>query len=426
MQHDRINTKTILPLPTSGYRQVLQATCVILLSTFLSMNAAAQSDSETADPVKPSSAEADEQLTVDKVSEIITDEINGADDSATNNATGDATTDTQTSISDILVVLDSDGISHTVQHTLATTGAEMTLNLPGSVIPQEVMFFGPDRLLSKEQYKTKPTKVQISSGTAFARYQHQYGSEVDQIQPGYFVLTTNSVPSNLTMNEGSLTDSSISWVFPSEYRLVSYSQTDYNTGKWVAANNTLSFYGSGTEPVTLTITYKKNAQSNAVSTFNCSSASAPSDECSEDNDEDGIPDYRDVCVDSTGANAKSQNAFGCTKNEAMILSSIKFETGKSYLDVTARNALDRVAYAILNSDNAFFEIGGHTDNEGELENNQRLSKQRADAVRHYLLLKGVSANAVRATGYGEEKPVRSNDSAEGRRANRRIELVFSE
>lgn len=408
MQHDRFSTETILPLIITVYRQVIPATCAILLGTLLSMNVAAQSSSDSTDQLPADSSNLNDNQAGEATSKI--DTVIAKTDTA------------QEAISDILIVLDTDGLSHTVQHTLSTSGVEMTLNLPGSVIPQEVMFFGQDRSQFKEQYKNKPSKVQISSGSAFARYQHQYGSDIDQIQPGYFVLTTSSVPANLSIEGGPLTDSSISWVFPSEYRLVSYSQTDYNTGRWVAANNTLSFYGSGAEPVELTITYKKNTQTNAVAQISCNSASAPSDECSEDSDEDGVPDYRDVCVESNS----SVNSFGCEEDKVMVLSSIKFETGKSYLDVTARNALDRVAYAILNSEFSFFEIAGHTDNEGEVGNNQRLSKQRSDAVRHYLLLKGVNPNAVRSTGYGEEKPIRSNDSAEGRRVNRRTELVISE
>lgn len=322
-------------------------------------------------------------------------------------------------ISDILIVLDSDGRSHTVQHTVASNGPSLKLNLPGSVIPQEVMFFGPERELFTEQYKTTPATLEISSGSAFARYQHQYGVEVQQVQPGYFVLTTPSVPTNIDLVGEPLTHSSISWVFPSEFELVSYSVTDYSTGRWISINNTLTFYNAGTSAVELSINYRKNAGSLTIEPSACHDAT--SDTCAKDKDEDGIPDYRDACADPIGVRV---NALGCAEDRAMMLSNIEFTTGKTYLDVTARILLDKVAQAILKSDYTFFEIGAHTDNNGATSNNQLLSDRRADAVRHYLMLKGVHPNTLRATGYGEQYPIRDNSSADGQRANRRIELVI--
>jgi len=323
--------------------------------------------------------------------------------------------------SDVLIVLDSDGRSHTVQHTVASTGPSLKLNLPGSVVPQEVMFFGPERVRFKDQYKTTLATLEISSGSAFARYQHQYGVEVQQVQPGYFVLTTPSVPTNIDLAGKELTHSSISWVFPSEFEVVSYSVTDYSTGRWVSINNTLTFYNADTSTVELSINYRKNAGSLTIEPSACHDADT--DACAADKDEDGVPDYRDACIDPIGVRV---NTLGCAEDRAMVLSNIEFSTGKTYLDVTARILLDKVAQAILKSDHTFFEIGAHTDNNGATRINQQLSHRRADAVRHYLMLKGVHPNTLRATGYGEQYPIRDNSSPDGQRANRRIELVIIE
>lgn len=331
-----------------------------------------------------------------------------------------STPDLDVTISDVLIVLDSDGRSHTVQHTVASNGPSLKLSLPGSVIPQEVLFFGPDRKRFTDQYKSTPATVAISSGSAFARYQHQYGVEVQQEQAGYFVLKTPSVPANISLSGQPLTRSSITWVFPSEFELLSYSVTDYNTGRWVSINNTLTFYNTGTSPVELSINYRKNAGAVTIDSSLCNDAS---DACAEDKDEDGVPDYRDVCTDQIGLHV---NALGCAEDRAMILSNIEFASGKTYLDVTARILLDKVALAILKSDHTFFEVGAHTDNNGATHNNQLLSDKRANAVRHYLMLKGVHPNTLRASGYGEQYPIRDNSSADGRRANRRIELVIVE
>ena len=68
------------------------------------------------------------------------------------------------------------------------------------------------------------------------------------------------------------------------------------------------------------------------------------------------------------------------------------------------------------------EIGGHTDNSGDPASNVTLSQQRADAVRAYLIQQGVDANALVTKGYGDSKPVASNETDEGKFRNRRIEF----
>lgn len=345
---------------------------------------------------------------------------NAATDATNSTIVVETATTQNLTTSDVLIVLDTDGRSHTVQHTVATNGDVLTLLLPGSVIPQEVMFFGPERDRFAKLHKSNPSTVELSSGSAFARYQHQYGVEVQQVRAGHFVLTTASMPTNLKVYDKPLSQSSISWVFPNEFELVSYSVTDYNTGRWVSVNNILTFHNTGNTPVELSINYKKTAGTLTTDPLACSDIQAPSDACADDNDEDGVPDYRDICVSNLGQVA---NVFGCATDLGMILHNIEFTTGRTYLDVAARHLLDKVAYALLKSSHSFYEIGAHTDNAGASHSNQQLSQKRADAVRHYLMLKGVDPNALRAAGYGEAYPVRDNASADGRRANRRVELV---
>jgi len=325
-------------------------------------------------------------------------------------------------VSDLLIVLDSDGRSQTVQHTIASSGSRIRLQLPGSIIPQEVMFFGADREASELLYNNDPTLIEIQEGSAFARYQHQYGDEVRQTKPGHYTLTTQSIPESITFVETPLNRTGITWVFPVEFEVVSYTVTDPDIGRWVSANNTLTFHQLSDSPVTLSINYKNKSIKADDAKPLCSDIGPPSDTCSEDTDTDGVPDYRDICVNE---NDTAGNAFGCSRADNMILSDIVFETGRTYLDVSARNLLDRVAYALLHDDveRRYFEVGAHTDNVGSAESNRQLSQKRADAVRHYLLLRGVNPNTLLATGYGEAYPIRDNTSTEGKRANRRVELV---
>jgi outer membrane protein OmpA-like peptidoglycan-associated protein len=68
------------------------------------------------------------------------------------------------------------------------------------------------------------------------------------------------------------------------------------------------------------------------------------------------------------------------------------------------------------------EISGHTDNTGTDAINEKLSQARADAVKNYLLASGVASNRIQSKGYGSLKPIATNETEEGRQANRRVEF----
>lgn len=107
---------------------------------------------------------------------------------------------------------------------------------------------------------------------------------------------------------------------------------------------------------------------------------------------------------------------------------INFETGSAVIARDAASTLDAVAAASLpcvRDAKLRVDIGGHTDNRGNADDNLRLSQRRADAVRDALVLRNVPADAVRATGYGAAQPVGDNATEEGRAANRRIEFKWS-
>jgi outer membrane protein OmpA-like peptidoglycan-associated protein len=105
--------------------------------------------------------------------------------------------------------------------------------------------------------------------------------------------------------------------------------------------------------------------------------------------------------------------------------SVLFVTGKSELLPIAREKLDAVAKAIKDLDSGeSVLIEGHTDSQGADSANLALSQARADAVREYLISRGVPQDKVRSIGRGEQQPVASNDSPEGRANNRRVEIVI--
>ena len=104
---------------------------------------------------------------------------------------------------------------------------------------------------------------------------------------------------------------------------------------------------------------------------------------------------------------------------------ILFDTGKYALKTPAKNALTRFATSLKNDPNTNVQIFGHTDNTGSRAVNEKLSKQRADAVLNYLQNNGVASSRMESYGLAYDYPVASNDTKEGRAQNRRVEVYIT-
>jgi outer membrane protein OmpA-like peptidoglycan-associated protein len=107
------------------------------------------------------------------------------------------------------------------------------------------------------------------------------------------------------------------------------------------------------------------------------------------------------------------------------LSDVLFDTGSANLSTGAREKLARVAGVLLSHPGLKLQVEGHTDSVGEADYNHRLSENRADSVRTYLVGQGIASTAVGTAGFGESQPVASNSTAAGRQQNRRVELIVS-
>jgi outer membrane protein OmpA-like peptidoglycan-associated protein len=103
---------------------------------------------------------------------------------------------------------------------------------------------------------------------------------------------------------------------------------------------------------------------------------------------------------------------------------ITFRTGSADLNADFFRVLDGVTLVLKEYDKTLIVIAGHTDSVGSDENNQVLSERRASSVGQYLTSKGVAGQRVMTAGFGESRPVASNDTAEGRSQNRRVELTL--
>lgn len=160
-----------------------------------------------------------------------------------------------------------------------------------------------------------------------------------------------------------------------------------------------------------------------------------------DNDLDNILDKNDQCpgTDSTvaqGTDTKEtyneyEDADGCPdkkpeiaveKGESIVLEGVYFSSGSANLTSNSKAVLDKVVRTLLENPEIEVEIRGYTDNTGNYENNIKLSQQRADAVKIYLMNNQIDAARIRTKGFGPENPIAPNDTREGRAKNRRIEF----
>jgi outer membrane protein OmpA-like peptidoglycan-associated protein len=140
-----------------------------------------------------------------------------------------------------------------------------------------------------------------------------------------------------------------------------------------------------------------------------------SDGCPVDTDMDGVADYKDKCP-GTPEGAKVDER-GC-----WVLRGVNFDTNKATIKTESYPVLDEVVDVLKRNPDVKLEIQGHTDSTGNAKYNQTLSEKRAKSVDEYFVSHGVNSSQLSYKGYGEEYPVASNDTDEGRAKNRRVEL----
>ncbi len=158
-----------------------------------------------------------------------------------------------------------------------------------------------------------------------------------------------------------------------------------------------------------------------------------------DDDSDGVANKFDKCpgtlpntqVDGSGCPLKipapvTEKVIITEEDRRVVGEAIKnleFDLGKATIKEKSNETLNRVANLLIQK-NFSLKLAGHTDNSGSMALNLKLSKDRAEAIKKYLVSQGANASRIEATGYGPNQPIASNKTAQGRQKNRRVEFTL--
>ncbi len=134
---------------------------------------------------------------------------------------------------------------------------------------------------------------------------------------------------------------------------------------------------------------------------------------------------RTVIVDPRDINAENKvlrDIMLTPKGETIILNHLIFAQGKSVIDPKSFPELDEVVQMLKENEKIEIQLEGHTDNQGNPKLNMDLSQSRVDAVKKYLVAKGISKNRIKTKAFGGSQPLRNEMTQEARALNRRVEM----
>lgn len=146
-----------------------------------------------------------------------------------------------------------------------------------------------------------------------------------------------------------------------------------------------------------------------------------------DTDKDGLADQEDACPTVAGPISNK----GCPEVTAAVIKklnefskSVLFDSSKATIKAESNDKLEEMVKVMNEYNSANFRLEGHTDSTGNAAKNLQLSKDRAAAIKNYLIAKGINENRLSSEGYGITKPIASNKTVAGRAQNRRVEIIL--
>jgi outer membrane protein OmpA-like peptidoglycan-associated protein len=188
-----------------------------------------------------------------------------------------------------------------------------------------------------------------------------------------------------------------------------------------------------TDPIMFDTDMDELSDGEEIKTYN-------TDPLNPDTDGDGINDGDEILIHKTNPLKNDNNNLdteNITNNqdtpsdpvsielieENSDLLDIRFDSGKTEIKKESEPILYKTLQELNDNPNLKIELRGYTDNVGNVNSNKKLSQERADAVRIWLVKKGIDALRIKSIGYGSENPIAENSTEEGRNKNRRIELI---
>lgn len=138
----------------------------------------------------------------------------------------------------------------------------------------------------------------------------------------------------------------------------------------------------------------------------------------------GDVNYKQIAIDKQEGLLTYQLDIKYDPPKTYTLENVLFDTGKSTLRAASNKALQDLAEVLMLKPTMVIEIGGHTDSVGSAESNLKLSYDRANSVKIFLVNKGVGGERIMVMGYGDTRPVAANSTEEGRRQNRRTVVTI--
>ncbi len=125
-----------------------------------------------------------------------------------------------------------------------------------------------------------------------------------------------------------------------------------------------------------------------------------------------------------GAARASLGDYESAEGTSLVVNGVLFDSEQASLNPRANRVVSRAADYLKSNPGSQVVVEGHTDHLGPKRYNQKLSEKRAKAIVKALKAQGISSNRITAVGYGETQPVADNNTPDGRRANRRVEIIL--
>jgi outer membrane protein OmpA-like peptidoglycan-associated protein len=155
--------------------------------------------------------------------------------------------------------------------------------------------------------------------------------------------------------------------------------------------------------------------------------------CVDDRDGDGLSDPVDQCPDEPETRNGYQDGDGCPDEVppelgdlSGVMEGINFDTDKDSIKAASKPRIDKAVDVMKKYPALKVRISGHTDSQGPYRHNVDLSKRRAQSVKRYMVESGIDASRIETEGFGPDQPIDTNDTAEGRAKNRRIEFAITQ